>query len=273
MTPHDDAIAGLGTILSMWAHPDDETYLAGGVMAAAVDRGQRVVCVSATAGERGTADPVGWPPERLGRVRRWEAAAALAVLGVAEHRFLGLPDGELDRHEDQGIAAAGRLLDEVRPDTVLTFGPDGVTFHPDHVAVHRWITTAWRDRNRPCRLLYATPILEQLSRLRGAAASGQLSMTGEQPTGMPQEGLTLHLRLAGAQLDRKLTALRAMTTQTAETVAAFGDDTYAAYVAEEGFVEAPGVAQPPDVRPSPARHRSSARSSSGQAMVAAGPAA
>ena len=62
--------ASLGTILSIWAHPDDETYLAGGLMAAAADAGQRVVCVSATAGEQGTSDPRTWPPERLGAARR-----------------------------------------------------------------------------------------------------------------------------------------------------------------------------------------------------------
>jgi LmbE family N-acetylglucosaminyl deacetylase len=50
-------IAELGTILSVRAHPGDEPYLAAGVMAAAADRGQRVVCVSTTAGEHGTYDP------------------------------------------------------------------------------------------------------------------------------------------------------------------------------------------------------------------------
>ena len=142
--------ADLGTILSVWAHPDDETYLAGGVMAAAAERGQRVVCVSATAGEHGTPDPQTWPPERLGQLRRWEAAAAMAVLGVSEHRFLGLPDGALVDHEAEGRAAIGRLLDEIEPDTILTFGPDGVTFHPDHIAVSRWTTSAW-ERARPPR--------------------------------------------------------------------------------------------------------------------------
>ncbi|HEU4840645.1 MAG TPA: PIG-L family deacetylase, partial [Ilumatobacteraceae bacterium] len=78
-----------GPLLSVWAHPDDETYLAAGLMAAAVDAGQRVVCVSATAGELGTPDPVAWPPDRLGRLRRWETAAAMAILGVRDHRFLG----------------------------------------------------------------------------------------------------------------------------------------------------------------------------------------
>jgi LmbE family N-acetylglucosaminyl deacetylase len=55
-------VAELGAILSVWADPDDETYLAAGVMAAAADRGQRVVCVSATAGGHGTSDPEARPP-------------------------------------------------------------------------------------------------------------------------------------------------------------------------------------------------------------------
>ena len=135
-----DEIAQLGTILSIWAHPDDETYLAGGVMAAARDRGQRVVCVSATSGEQGTPDPQQWPPERLGRLRRWEAAAAMSILGVDDHRFLGLPDGRLHCHQRRGLTVVGQLLDVIRPDTILTFGADGITFHPDHVAVHRWVT-------------------------------------------------------------------------------------------------------------------------------------
>ena len=50
-------ITGMETMLSIWAHPDDETFLAAGIMAAAVDRGDRVVCVSATAGELGLPDP------------------------------------------------------------------------------------------------------------------------------------------------------------------------------------------------------------------------
>ena len=142
----------LGTILSIWAHPDDESYLSAGVMAAAAAAGQRVVCVSATAGELGTSDPDAWPPERLGQVRRWEAAAAMAVLGVDEHRFLDLPDGALPAHDEAGTAMVVQLIDEIRPDTILTFGPDGVTFHPDHIAVHRWVTAAWQHRGRVPRL-------------------------------------------------------------------------------------------------------------------------
>src|SRR3546814_13737060 len=84
-------------------------------MAAARALGQRVVCASATAGEHGTDDPLGWPPGRLGAVRRWEAAAAMAVLGVHEHAILGLPDGGLSDHADEGLAWVRRLIDEVEP--------------------------------------------------------------------------------------------------------------------------------------------------------------
>src|SRR5829696_7369441 len=153
---HRLEVADLGTILSIWAHPDDETFLAGGVMSMARDRGQRVVCVSATAGEHGTDDPATWPPERLGALRRAEAAGAMDVLGVDDHRWLGYEDGTLGAVDaEQGVARVLELLEEVAPDTVLTFGADGMTFHPDHVAVHGWVLEAWRRWRHGSQLLCA----------------------------------------------------------------------------------------------------------------------
>lgn len=230
--------AQLGTILSIWAHPDDETYLAAGLMASATDNGQRVVCVSATAGEHGTADPETWPPQRLGRVRRWEAAAAMAVLGVIDHRLLGLPDGRLGACEALGVAMVRRLLDDVRPDTILTFGPDGMTFHPDHIAVHRWVTDAWQHDGRRSRLLYATPTVEHLDRFGDLYEDWNMYMTDERPTGVPQDDVNVHIRLDGARLDRKLAALRAMATQTSGVMAMLDPAIYAAQVAEEAFLDA-----------------------------------
>ena len=150
-------VAELGTILSIWAHPDDETYLAAGVMAAAVDRGQRVVCVSATAGEHGTADPDAWPPARLGRCaagrrpRRWPCSASPSTTSSA------CPTAPSPTTTSDGLGLVGQLLDEVEPDTILTFGPDGMTFHPDHIAVHRWVTEAWHRRGRRARLALRHP--------------------------------------------------------------------------------------------------------------------
>ena len=202
------------------------------------------MCASATAGEHGTDDPTAWPPERLGRVRSWEAAAAMAVLGVREHHVLGLPDGRLDEHDDEGLAWAGRLLDEVRPDTILTFGPDGVTYHPDHIAVHRWVTTAWRDRGRRGRLLYAVPSAEHLARFRDRYEEWGMYMSEERPVGVPTRELSVYTRLDGADLDRKLTALRALSTQTAGVIGLIGPETYAAQVSEETYIAAAGSPVP-----------------------------
>ena len=84
----------LGTVLSVWAHPDDEMYLSGGLMAEAARGGARVVCVTATRGEAGSQDPERWPPERMGEIREAELMASLEILGVREHHWLDYRDGE-----------------------------------------------------------------------------------------------------------------------------------------------------------------------------------
>ena len=140
-----DDIRELGTILSVWAHPDDEAYLCGGIMAMATAAGSRVVCVTATRGELGVTDAERWPPDRLPAIREAELAECLRVLGVREHRWLGYPDGgcaAVDR--DEGAERIAQLLRDVSPDTVLTFAPDGQTGHPDHIAVHHWTADAVR---------------------------------------------------------------------------------------------------------------------------------
>jgi LmbE family N-acetylglucosaminyl deacetylase len=239
----------LGTILSVWAHPDDETYLAGGTMAAARDAGQRVVCVSATAGELGTDDPGAWPPERLAPVRRWEATAAMAVMGVDEHVVLGLPDGGLDRCDAEGAALVRGLIDDVRPDTILTFGPDGATFHPDHLAVHRWVTAAWELGGRRQRLLLAATSTGHHRRFGALYERWGVYMTDDRPDPVPEDDLALHLDLHGPALDRKLTALRAMATQTSGAIQLMGDALFAEQAAEESFVDAARVRSPAPARP------------------------
>jgi len=240
-------IATLGTILSIWAHPDDETYLAAGVMAAARDLDQRVVCVSASAGEHGTADPDTWPPARLGQVRRWESAAAMAVLGVTELHILGLPDGGLADHDREGVAWAGRMIDAVAPDTILTFGADGMTYHPDHIAVHRWVTEAWRQRGRSARLLYATTSVEHLDRFRDLYEQWNIYMTEDRPAGVPADELAVAFRLDDTLLDRKLTALRAMATQTGDALTLLDPAIYAEQIAEESFTDARYAGRPASI--------------------------
>src|SRR5690606_36996723 len=128
------------------------------------------------------------------------------------------------------------LLDEVRPDTILTFGPEGMTHHPDHIAVHRWVTDAWERAGRPGRLLYATATAEQIARFGDLYEEWGVYMTDERPAGVPERDLALHLRLRGTALDRKLAALRAMATQTGDVFTQVDLATFEAEVSTESFV-------------------------------------
>ena len=148
----------LGTILGVWAHPDDEAYLAAGLMARAVRNGSRVVCVTATRGEGGSLDEERWPPEKMGDVRTAELERCLAVLGVDEHVWLDLPDVDMDTGlPEKGYARVREIVADVQPDTILTFGPDGMTDHAAHKDVSRWATTALLEAGkRGSSVHYAT---------------------------------------------------------------------------------------------------------------------
>jgi hypothetical protein len=89
---HD--ITELGTVAFVGAHPDDETFVAGGVLAAAAHLGQAVAVLTATRGEAGVRDPRRWPPARLGKIREWEQHEALKILGVFDQTNLGYTDGQ-----------------------------------------------------------------------------------------------------------------------------------------------------------------------------------
>jgi LmbE family N-acetylglucosaminyl deacetylase len=242
--PPSELTAELGTILSIWAHPDDETYLAGGIMALAAANRQRVVCVSATYGEHGTDDPGTWPPERLRRIRRWESAAAMAVLGVTEHRWLDYPDGSL-AGLDPGppVARIQQLLAEIRPDTILTFGPDGTTFHPDHQTVSAWVGEAWRQAGRPGRLLHSAVTDEHLQEWGDRYERWGIYMTDERPVGVPADRLALDVALPESVLDQKVAALCAMHTQTSPAVATLGQLEFRALNSTETFVAVDGSDQ------------------------------
>lgn len=238
MTSLAPALAGvdLGTVLGVWAHPDDEAYLSAGLMASARSDGQRVVVVTATAGELGTADPDRQGTAELARKRRRELASSLAALDVHEHRMLGLPDGGCaDLPLEIGAGLVGAHLAAVRPDTVVTFGPDGMTGHPDHRAVHRWVTEAWRRAGSPCRLLYATVTPEFHARWGHVSAALDL-WQGPAPC-TPREQLALEVDCS-PMLDRKLAALQAHASQVGPILDLIGPDDFRAWWATESFVAA-----------------------------------
>jgi LmbE family N-acetylglucosaminyl deacetylase len=236
---HDVSTVGaLGTILGIWAHPDDEAYLSSGLMALARRRGSRVVVGHATLGGAGTDDPDQWPAERLARHRRAELEASLDALGVHEHHWMGYEDGECDRvADDEGIAAVTTLIERVRPSTIVTFGPEGMTGHPDHRAVSRWTTAAWEQSAPDTRLWYAT--LGTDFHERWGELNDEVGLwNGAEPPSTPIDDLAAELRLCGPVLDAKLAALRAHESQTAGLVAHAGVDRFRAWWSVEYFREA-----------------------------------
>jgi LmbE family N-acetylglucosaminyl deacetylase len=243
-------VAGLGTILGVWAHPDDEVYLSAGVMAAAAAAGNRVVVVTATRGEHGTDDPALWPPARLAQVRVQELAASLAVLdgggldggrGRIEHHYLGdatgrcYLDGELAHDRSApAVAELAGIIDDVAPDTILTFGPDGMTGHPDHRAVSAWTDRAVRDATwTGGRVLHAVVTAGYHRRFGGMLES--IDGGADAFPAAPRRQLAVDLVLRSAALERKLAALDEHTSQVGPLQRLLGADGYRQLVEGEWF--------------------------------------
>jgi LmbE family N-acetylglucosaminyl deacetylase len=236
------------TLLAVWAHPDDEAYLAAGLLGRAVDAGWRVVVATATRGEVGTDDPDAWPPEHLATVRERELQESLAVLGVTEHRWLRgasrpLIDGRLaDVPEPEGALMVARLLADVSPDLVVTFGPDGLTGHADHRAVSRWVTGAWQANGGRGALWYAA-LPPGFLETWGATCAEQSVWMDEPPTESAALADLVHLEVcSGPLLDRKYAALVAHRSQTAGLIARVGEARYRAWWCTEAFVAASAAA-------------------------------
>jgi LmbE family N-acetylglucosaminyl deacetylase len=241
-------------LLGVWAHPDDEAYLSAGLMLAARRAGCRVVVLTMTAGEIGTQHPDRWPPDRLGELRRHELRASLAALDVTEHHVVGLPDGRCDRYDATELIASA--IRAVRPTTIVTFGPDGFTGHPDHKAVSHWCTAAWHATGRTARLWYATvaPSFHHDHGHLNAEVDLWSMHDGPPPCDAP-ESVVHEVRLRGTDLDRKIAALRAHASQTTAMIATVGEDAYWAWWSTEWFRAAPVELMVPMVPMVPATHQ------------------
>ena len=225
----------LGTILSVWAHPDDESYCCGGLMADAIAHGRRVVCVTATRGELGSTDESRWPNgPHLADIRTKELAACLAELGVTEHIWLDYRDGGCaDIDEVEAVARLRKIADDVQPDTVLTFGPDGGTYHPDHMAVSRWATAAFEGTET--EVLYASITPEWMEFMTRFVPPSAVMMTDQPPLLHTEDQLALRVMLNGDLLERKYRAMVRQESQVGPILSAMGPDNFRLMLAEEAF--------------------------------------
>ena len=227
----------LGTILGIWAHPDDETYLTAGLMAQAVRDGRRVVCVTATRGEEGSFDQERWPTAEMGRVREAELMASLAVLGVAEHRWLDYYDGTCASvPQDEAVAKVEAIMRDVQPDSVLSFGPDGMTDHPDHKATCAWATAAFERTAKPgAKLYYATMTPEWAVEFVPRMNRFNVFMSPDTPPVAARRELAIVFELPPDVLELKLKAIEAHVSQVEGMLNAFGQDFFREAHKEEYF--------------------------------------
>lgn len=132
------------TLLLIFAHPDDETFLTGGTACRYSGDGARVVLATATRGESGKA---GQPPlcaaADLPLVRERELRRAAAILGIGDVHLLGYRDRELHLAAPEAIRRQlVQVIRRERPQVVVTFDPNGGNLHPDHIAISRFTADA-----------------------------------------------------------------------------------------------------------------------------------
>lgn len=205
-------------LLVIGAHPDDEVLLAGGTLAACAAAGLDAGVVCLTRGELGPiADPTLATRETLGVVRLQELRASCAQLGASLVKCWRRPDGSL-RWANRGaiVRQLATLFDARRPDAVITFGEDGIYYHPDHVATHEFVCVAIERVSDPpalYRSVWPRTVMQSFGReLRRRGLPDDLWEL--EPEDFGTDDLDGSFALDVRQfLPRKLAALRAHRTQ------------------------------------------------------------
>ncbi|NBH12407.1 N-acetyl-1-D-myo-inositol-2-amino-2-deoxy-alpha-D-glucopyranoside deacetylase [Amycolatopsis sp. SID8362] len=229
-------------LLLVHAHPDDESITTGATIARYAAEGAEVTVVTCTLGEEGEIMPGlaelsglgAWAADQLGGYRVSELKAACAALGVSRHRYLG----GIGRWRDSGMAGTpsashpraftggsaeeqaaqlAEVLDEVRPQVVVTYDAFGGYGHPDHIRAHEITMAAAPGAESVARVFHTVAsknaVRTGLSALRAGAPEYGVPADEELPT-TPDDEITTVLDVA-AHVPAKVAALRAHATQLA----------------------------------------------------------
>jgi N-acetylglucosamine malate deacetylase 2 len=133
----EDVMPDVLTICAVFAHPDDEAFGVAGTLAKYGAAGVRTVLICATRGEAGLANGLAASPRDLAGVRSAELACAAQVMGLVELVHLDFSDGGADGWDLYALCDQIKaVVQRERPAVVITFDENGVTRHPDHIAVH-----------------------------------------------------------------------------------------------------------------------------------------
>lgn len=215
-----------GGIAAVLAHPDDESFGCAGALALAYDADLETSLLLVTRGEAGTPD--GESDPATGDRREAELISAARAIGLDEVSILdGYADGGVaDAPFDQLVDDIAAWLAQRRPQAVITFGPHGVTGHPDHVVVGsatRWAVERLADAGQAPNAVYViSPIFDP--------GGNRYDLSGE-------EQAATHRIDISAVAARKLEALEAHASQsdTAEEIAALRAAIDAGRAIHEGY--------------------------------------
>ncbi len=233
-------IKDLGTIMGIWAHPDDETFTSAGIMATAVKNKQTVICITATKGEAGVQDETRWPRDKLGYIRTKEMEAALSVIGITQHHWLPYQDGfccEVDSGE--AVDSLCDLIERYKPDTILTFGPEGMTGHPDHQTMCTWTKLACRQLEKKPQVYFSVQTQHQYdSALKKIDDKLDIFFNISKPRLVNDEDCDILFELDTDTRDIKYRALIAMPSQTDRMTKNFTAEEICQALSPEAFVKA-----------------------------------
>ena len=223
-------------LLAVFAHPDDESFRCGGALALLAARGVRVQVLTATRGQAGSCgDPPLCTPAELPLVRERELRCACAALGIEPPIVLDYRDGELATvDEKEEVAHIVAVMQQLRPDVLLTWPPDGLSGHPDHIAVSRWTTLTFErelaSRRSGPRALYHMVI----------PASLQQSLGLSQLSAVDDATITLAVNILPVW-ERKMAAIRCHRTQLGQSpILAADPERQRRFLGQEYFQRATG---------------------------------
>jgi LmbE family N-acetylglucosaminyl deacetylase len=201
------------------------------------DAGRKVTVLTLTRGEKGTSDPEAYDRPHFAARREGELRASLAELGVDDIRMGDFRDGECDLVDNEtAIRLIADVISSVRPDALVTFGPDGITGHHDHRIVSRWVTEAWR-RVGGAELLYATMTDDFV--MQNADLHQRIGLFADRgaegPAYSTRRQISLACELSETEVDRKRRALARHASQTGPLAALMGEQTYRSWWRTEWF--------------------------------------
>jgi LmbE family N-acetylglucosaminyl deacetylase len=184
-------------ILCVFAHPDDEAFGCAATLARYAAQGVPVDLLCLTPGQHGERLQPLATPEDLGALRARELMASARVIGARRVQTLDYVDGRLAETPTGELASiVAACIEQARATAIITFGPLGVTRHPDHIAAHRAVAEAVRGSARPPAVFYVVP----------EGAADQLKLEG------PETVATHRIPVDGF-LDAKLTSLACHSSQ------------------------------------------------------------